>query len=135
MSLEGRLDDMGLSDIFQIISLSKRSGVLTLIRKEGTGRLVFNHGQVVFASSDTRNRLGYTLVQKGLIRNDDLEYALRIQKGRGSKKPIGTILVEMGSLSKESFEGELKGHIVGVVHDLLQWNTGSFYFELTPPSG
>jgi hypothetical protein len=134
MSLEGRLEDMGLADIFQIISLSKRSGVLTLIRKEGTGRLVFNSGRVVFGSSDTRSRLGYTLVQKGLIRNDDLEYALRIQKGRGSKKPIGTILVEMGSLSSETFDQELKNHIVSVVHDLLQWDTGSFYFELTVPT-
>ena len=130
MSLEGRLEDMGLADIFQIISLSKRSGVLTLIRKEGTGRLVFTQGQIIFASSDTRSRLGYTLVKKGIIQNDDLEYALRIQKGRGSKKPIGTILLEMGSLSQETFETELKIHIVSVISDLLSWDTGSFYFEL-----
>ena len=83
MSLEGRLEDLGLSDIFQIISLSKRSGVLTLIRKEGTARLVFRHGQVVFASSDSTSRLGFTLVRKGIISNEDLEFALRMQKGRG----------------------------------------------------
>jgi hypothetical protein len=134
MSLEGRLEDMGLADIFQIISLSKRSGVLTLIRKEGTGRLVFNQGRVIFASSDTRSRLGYTLVKKGIIRNDDLEYALRIQKGRGSKKPIGTILLEMGSIDQETFERELKGHVVSVISDLLGWDSGSFYFELAVPS-
>ena len=64
MSLEGRLEDMGLADIFQIISLSKRSGILTLIRKEGTGRLVFTQGQIIFASSDSRSRLGYSLVKK-----------------------------------------------------------------------
>jgi hypothetical protein len=134
MSLEGRLEDMGLADIFQIISLSKRSGVLTLIRKEGTGRLVFNQGRVIFASSDTRSRLGYTLVKKGIIRNDDLEYALRIQKGRGSKKPIGTILLEMGSIDQETFERELKAHVVSVISDLLGWDSGSFYFELAVPS-
>ena len=131
MSLEGRLEDMGLSDIFQIISLSKRSGVLTLIRKEGTGRLVFNQGQILFASSDMRSRLGYTLVKKGIITNDDLEYALRTQKGRGSKKPIGTLLIEMNALDIEIFERELKLHIVSVVRDLLGWETGSFYFELS----
>jgi hypothetical protein len=131
MSLEGRLDDMGLADIFQIIGISKRSGVLTLIRKEGTGRLVFNQGQVLFASSDTRSRLGYTLVKKGIISNEDLEYALRIQKGRGSKKPIGTILIEMGSLDQQTFEQELYRHVVSVVHDLLSWNSGSFHFQLS----
>ena len=126
MSLEGRLEDMGLSDIFQIISLSKRSGVLTLIRKEGTGRLVFNQGQILFASSDSRDRLGYTLVKKGIITNDDLEYALRTQKGRGSKKPIGTLLIEMNALDLETFEKELNLHIISVVRDLLGWETGSF---------
>lgn len=130
MSLEGRLEDLRLADIFQIISLSKRSGVLTLIRKEGTGRLVFNQGHVVFASSDTRSRLGYTLVKKGIITNEDLEYALRVQKGRGSKKPIGTLLLEMGALDQETFDRELHNHVISVVHDLLSWDSGSFYFEL-----
>lgn len=132
MSLEGRLEDLGLSDIFQIISLSKRSGVLTLIRKEGTGRLVFNQGQIIYATSDTRSRLGYTLVKKGIITNDDLEYALRIQKGRGSMKPIGTLLMEMGAVDHEALEREIREHIILIVKDLLSWNTGSFHFELGP---
>ncbi|HUK55664.1 MAG TPA: DUF4388 domain-containing protein, partial [Nitrospiria bacterium] len=132
MSLEGRLEDLGLSDIFQIISLSKRSGVLNLIRKEGTGRLVFNQGQVIYATSDTRSRLGYTLVKKSLVTNDDLEYALRIQKGRGSMKPIGTLLMEMGAIDQETLEREIREHIILIVKDLLSWNTGSFHFELGP---
>jgi len=132
MSLEGRLEDLGLSDIFQIISLSKRSGVLTLIRKEGTGRLVFTQGQVIFATSDTRSRLGYTLVKKGIVTNDDLEYSLRVQKGRGSMKPIGTLLLEMGAISQETLEKEIREHIILIVKDLLSWNTGSFHFELGP---
>jgi hypothetical protein len=132
MSLEGRLEDLGLSDIFQIISLSKRSGVLTLIRKEGTGRLVFTQGQVIYATSDTRSRLGYTLVKKGIVTNDDLEYALRVQKGRGSMKPIGTLLLEMGAISQEALEREIREHIILIVKDLLSWNTGSFHFELGP---
>jgi hypothetical protein len=132
MSLEGRLEDLGLPDIFQIISLSKRSGVLTLIRKEGTGRLVFNQGQVIFASSDTRSRLGYTLVKKGIITNEDLEHALRLQRSQGSKKPIGTILIEMGAIDMETFEQELRRHVILVVHDFLKWDSGSFYFDLSP---
>ena len=133
MSLEGRLDDLGLTDIFQIISLSKRSGVLTLIRKEGTARLVFSQGFVIFATSDTRNRLGYTLVQKGIISNSDLENALKIQKTRGSSKPIGTILMETCSLDQETLEKEIRGHILYVAMDLMSWTTGSFHFELGSP--
>lgn len=130
MSLEGRLEDLGLPDIFQIINLSKRSGVLTLIKKDGMGRVVFNQGNVVYASSDNRNRFGYTLLQKELISRADLERALSYQKLRSSKKPIGTILVEMGAIAEKELEGQLQTHILDVVRDLLTWTTGAFQFQL-----
>jgi len=130
MSLEGRLEDLGLPDIFQIINLSRRSGVLTIIKKDGMGRIVFNGGNVVYASSDSKSRFGYTLLQKGFISRADLEKALTFQKVRSSKKPIGTILVEMGSMAKDALESELKTHIIDVVRDLLSWTTGTFQFSL-----
>lgn len=130
MSLEGRLEDLGLPDIFQIIGLSKRSGVLTIVRQEGTGRLVFSMGHLVYASSDNQSRLGYTLVKKGVISNKDLEDALRIQKLKGVKKPIGTILLEAGAIDKDRLENEIRSHVVRVVKELMTWDSGSFHFEL-----
>lgn len=130
MSLEGRLEDLGLPDIFQIIGLSRRSGALSIVRQEGTGRLVFSMGQVVYASSDNKSRLGYTLVKKGLISNKDLENALRIQKLKGVKKPIGTILLDAGAIDRNTLEKEIKNHVVEVVRDLMTWESGSFHFEL-----
>jgi hypothetical protein len=130
MSLEGRLEDLGLPDIFQIINLSKRSGVLTLIKKDGMGRVVFNQGNVTYASSDNKSRFGYVLVQKNLITRSDLERALSIQKARTVKKPIGTILVEVGVMSADHLETELRLHIIDVVRDLLGWRTGTFQFTL-----
>jgi hypothetical protein len=133
MSLEGRLEDLGLADIFQIISLSKRSGVLTIIRKEGTGRLVFNRGMLIFGSSDSVSRLGYTLVKKGLVTTEELEKALRLQKTGGMKLPVGAILEKTGAISKEVLEEELRNHLVEVVRDFLNWESGSFHFELGNP--
>lgn len=133
MSLEGRLEDLGLADIFQIISLSKRSGVLTIIRKEGTGRLVFNRGMLIFGSSDSVSRLGYTLVKKGLITTEELEKALRLQKTGGMKLPVGAILEKIGAISKGVLEEELRNHLVEVVRDFLNWESGSFHFELGNP--
>ncbi len=130
MSLEGRLEDLGLPDIFQILNLSKRSGVLTLIKKDGMGRVVFNQGNVVYASSDNKSRFGYALLQRNLITRADLERVLTIQKARAVKKPIGTILVETGVMSREQLETELRSHIVDVVRDLMTWNSGSFQFTL-----
>jgi hypothetical protein len=130
MSLEGRLEDLGLPDIFQIINLSKRSGVLTLIKKDGMGRVVFNQGNVVYASSDNKSRFGYALLQRDLLSRVDLERALSIQKARTVKKPIGTILVEIGVMDQERLEAELRLHIIDVVRDLLTWQSGTFQFTL-----
>ena len=130
MSLEGRLEDLGLGDIFQIISLSKRSGILTIIRKDGTGRLAFNKGLLIYGSSDSVSRLGYTLVKKDLITNEELEKALRIQKTNGMKVPLGAVLVKMGAISKETLETELRSHLAEVIRDFLSWESGSFHFEL-----
>ena len=133
MSLEGRLEDLGLADIFQIISLSKRSGVLTIIRKEGTGRLVFNKGMLIYGSSDSVSRLGYTLVKKGLVTTEELERALQLQKTGGMKLPVGAILEKTGAIAKDVLEGELRSHLVEVVRDFLNWESGSFHFELGSP--
>ncbi len=130
MSLEGRLEDLGLTDILQIIGLSKRSGVLTVVHKGGTGRLVFHEGNVLYATSDRKPRFGNSLVQKGVISSEQLEQALSLQQEGGSKKPLGTLLIESGAVTSQVIEKLLGGHILDVVKDLLGCDSGSFSFDL-----
>ncbi|MFQ5579495.1 MAG: DUF4388 domain-containing protein [Nitrospiria bacterium] len=130
MSLEGRLEDLGLADIIQIIGLSKRSGVLTIIQKEGTGRLVFNKGLLIFGTSDSVSQLGYVLIRKNVITIGELEKALKLQRTGNVRRPVGTILIKMGAITKESLQTELKSHLAEVLRDFLSWDTGSFHFEL-----
>lgn len=130
MSLEGKLADLSLPDIFQILSLSKRSGILTILRKEGTARLVFRQGNIVYASSDSRSRLGFTLVSKGIITTEELEDALQAQSRCGGAKPLGTVLIEANVISKKVLEEEITKHVCVVVSELLRWENGTFHFEL-----
>ena len=46
MSLVGSLEDLGLADILQIVSLARKSGVLVLRSEDGEGRIVFREGLV-----------------------------------------------------------------------------------------
>ncbi len=130
MSFEGRLEDLGLADIIQIVGLSKRSGVLTIIRKEGTGRLVFNKGMLIYGSSDSVSQLGYVLIRKDVITIGDLERALKRQRTESERKPIGTILIDIGAITKKVLESELKSHLAEVLRDFLSWEMGSFHFEI-----
>lgn len=129
MSLEGRLEDLSLADIFQIIHLSKKTGVLTVENSTCKGRIVFHSGQILYASLQNREKLGERLIKEGLIQEKDLEMALRIQKERKMHEPLGSILAENKFVDKNALEGILQEQLKEVVYELLSWADGSFKFE------
>jgi hypothetical protein len=131
MSLVGRLEDLALSDIFQIISLSKKTGTLVLKSKAGAAVVVFRNGQIVQAATDNlRDTLGNILISKGLITENDLTRALEIQKSIKGGKRLGQILVEGGSLSHDALEDIIREQIENMIYSLLSWADGFFNFEL-----
>ena len=131
MSLVGRLEDLALSDIFQIISLSKKTGTLVLKSKAGAAVVVFKDGQVIQAATDNlRDTLGNILISKGLINEQDLGRALDLQKKAKGGKRLGQILVEMDALRHDDLEGAIREQIENMIYSLLSWEDGFFNFEL-----
>jgi hypothetical protein len=51
MALVGRLEDLRLAEIFQVLALFRKSGTLTLSRGDATGVFLFNEGKVFHASN------------------------------------------------------------------------------------
>jgi hypothetical protein len=130
MSLVGRLEDLALPDIFQIISLSKKTGTLVVRSRKGTGMVVFKDGQVIQAASDSiRDSLGNILVSQGMLSEASLSRALALQQ-REIDKPLGMILVEMGAVSTQTLESVIRKQIEEIIYDLLAWEEGFFNFEL-----
>jgi hypothetical protein len=132
MSLEGQLEDLGLTDIIQILSLSKRSGELSIRRQHESGYVVFSRGQIIYGSAPSVGPFGVTLAKKRIISQDLLAKAVSLQKEHRVEKPIATILFEMG-VGKEVLEKELRTHITSVVNELFSWKKGFFHFELGAP--
>ncbi len=130
MSLVGRLEDLALPDIFQIISLSKKTGTLLVRSRKGTGMVVFRRGQVIQAASDSiRDSLGNILVSQGMLTEAALSQALALQK-KEAEKPLGMILVEMAVVPAQTLETVVRKQIEEIVYDLLAWEEGFFNFEL-----
>jgi hypothetical protein len=130
MSLVGRLEDLALPDIFQIISLSKKTGTLIVRSRKGTGMVVFKNGQVIQAASDSiRDSLGNILVSQGMLDEAALSRAVALQKRRPDT-PLGMILVEMGAVAAQTLETVVRKQIEEIVYDLLAWEEGFFNFEL-----
>ncbi len=132
MSLVGRLEDLALADIFQIISLSKKTGTLILKNKtKGSAVVVFKNGQIIQAATDDiRDTLGNILISKGYISEDGLTRALGVQKNMKGVKRLGQILVETGEISQEVLEETIREQIENMVYSLLAWEDGFFNFDL-----
>jgi CheY-like chemotaxis protein len=131
MSLVGNLEDLGLGEILQIVSLSRKSGILTLYSRGREGKIVFRQGQVIRATSPTyKEGLGDVLVRKKLIDHNLLRGALSIQKKKGLKERLGTLLVREFQVPVATIEEVVREQIENVVYSLFDWTEGTFAFEL-----
>ena len=90
MALEGNAKDFGLSEIFQLIAIQKKSGVLT-ITGEDTMAIFFRDGKLI-STRDRRNKtrdpLKDYLLRYGFIGRDDMNRAQQIQAETNMVKGI-----------------------------------------------
>lgn len=130
MSLVGRLEDLALSDIFQILSIGKKTGTLVLKGSRGNALIVFKNGLVVRAETDDIERtLGEDLLKAGVIKDTIFNLASEVKKSLPSKS-LADILFDLGSVSKETIEKVARKRIERIICQLLLWQDGDFQFEL-----
>jgi hypothetical protein len=130
MALEGTLRDFSLADIFQLIGLQRKTGVLTLRGKDDTVTVTFLDGKVVGADSLNRrleNRLGTVLMKTGYLTQDQLNRALDIQKE--TLQRLGFILTHYGIISQESLRDAIQLQIMQIVFRLFRWKDGDYHFS------
>ena len=130
MSLVGRLEDIALSDIFQILSIGRKTGTLVLKGSRGNALIVFKNGLVVRAETDDIDRtLGEDLLNAGIIKDTIFHLASGVKRKLPAKS-IPEILYEFGSINKDALEKITRKRIEKVVYQLLFWQDGDFQFEL-----
>jgi CheY-like chemotaxis protein len=130
MSLVGSLEDLGLGDILQIVSLSRKSGVLNLNWGGVRGKIIFRDGQVVAAlTNQEKPNLGQTLVERGLIPAPTVD-SLQAKVGAG-KTDLRQALIQQALLPHAILDQVIKEHIEEVVFGFFAWPEGNFNFELT----
>ena len=130
MALEGTLRDFSLADIFQLIGLQRKTGVLTLRSKDDTVTVTFLDGKVVGADSLDRrleNRLGSVLIRTGYLTQDQLNRALEIQ--RETLQRLGFILTHYGIISHDSLREAIQLQITQIVYRLFRWHDGDYHFS------
>jgi hypothetical protein len=136
MALEGTFKDFGLADIFQLVGLQKKTGVLT-VRGE-SGRLVtvsFEKGMVVFADEFQRTeaeRLGNVLLRTRLLTKEQLDRAIEVQKTTAQR--LGHVLVGQQLITQQALSQALQLQVKESVYRLFRWQEGSYHFSPEPVS-
>ncbi len=130
MALEGTLRDFSLADIFQLIGLQRKTGMLTLKGKDDTVTVTFLDGKVVGADSLNRkleNRLGAVLVKTGYLTPEQLNQALEIQKE--TLQRLGFILTHHEIISQQELRDALQLQTMQVIYRLFRWKDGEYHFS------
>jgi hypothetical protein len=139
MAIEGPLRELALTDVFQLLDLSRKTGVLTITPEGGRERpatVRFERGSVVGAElGEAHERLGHLLLRAGKVTERQIEQIDRL-KASSPEAPIGSLMVEHGIVGEAEVQRQLRFQIQEVVYDLIQWKDGYFRFEEgSPPAG
>lgn len=131
MALQGPLRELGIHDVFQLLDLGRKTGVLRITselrQNEGT---VWVHNAAVVAAAIRSNPhpLGTALLRAGKIQQEDLTRARAMQEA-GDTRRLGEILVSIGAISPRDVERQARAQIEEVVFTVLGWSEGHFVFE------
>ncbi|MFA5843374.1 MAG: DUF4388 domain-containing protein [Coriobacteriia bacterium] len=131
MALRGNLKDFSLPDVFQLVTFSRKNGVLRIRRAETAGSVWFREGDIYFAQSNwQRAPLGERLVAASRITPQALARGLDIRRAEPSDgRRLGQILVDEGYITEKVLETFVQEQIQDTIFDLMRWDEGDFDFE------
>jgi hypothetical protein len=129
--LSGRLEDLALPDILQLLQVSGKTGGLFLSRPSGAnGLVVFSEGQIlqVFCSEGYLP-LGRRLVSVRMLTSIQERQALsHMAKFTGLR--FGDALVDLGFVTREVIEADVRRQMAEAVDRLMTWTDAEFAFRV-----
>jgi len=132
---EGTLDQYGIHDLFSLLSLRKKTGILSLSGEGEMIELFFLQGEMADINWPTRpseKKLLNILTRNNMITGEQAKLAVERQKDTGQK--LGFILISMGFLSRDDLAGPLTIHMMEGFRTALRLKNGGFAFKELPES-
>ena len=135
MAIEGPLRELGIHDVFQLLDLSRKTGLLRVTSelRDDEGVVSFDKGRVIRA--EIRSKAVPTeilLLQSGRVSESDLAAARERRESGRSEVELSRSLVEIGAITQKELERQLRLQIESVVFELMSWSEGFFSFEERP---
>ena len=131
MAIEGPLKELGIHDVFQLLDLSRKTGMLLVTSelRDNEGTVLFENGKIVSATIRSNpHRLGDLLIRSGRLAEIDMMRAQALQQ-RGDRRRLGEILIALDLVTPKEIERQMRLQIEAVVFELMSWHEGFFRFE------
>ncbi len=131
MAFKGTLREFKVPDILQLVSLQKKTGILTFNSQEGFITLIFEDGFIIGIDAFPKKlemRVGNVFVKQEIISEEMLQRALAIQKRTNQK--VGEILIGMGLIDEKIIPEVLKIQATQIVLSLFNWKKGEYNFKV-----
>jgi hypothetical protein len=127
ISLHGTIEGFGIADLFSLLNMSRRSGVLLLITDRVQKSIFFRRGEIVSAESNApEDRLEQILYRTGKLDRGGLEAVeRRAQLGQGPE-PSDAVLRELGLLDAATLSWGLRHQVEEIVYSVFRLTQGSF---------
>ena len=134
MPIEGPLRELSIHDVFQLLDLAQKTGILRVtseLRQNG-GTVYFDQGAVVAAEIQSNpHLLGSVLLRSGKVSESDLARA-RDMQASGDSRRLGEILIAVGAVPRKELERQVRAQVEEVIFELMGWSEGYFSFSESP---
>jgi hypothetical protein len=130
-ALEGRLEDLPLCDILQVLQVSGKTGGLFLTHADGRSAVIlFRNGRIVqVMGAENYQPLGERLEQRGVVTRQQLDDASAYMTAFPGMR-LGDAFVELALLTRGRVEAEVKAMMAETVQSLVSWSEGQFEFRV-----
>ncbi|HEV8631786.1 MAG TPA: DUF4388 domain-containing protein [Thermoanaerobaculia bacterium] len=129
MAIEGSLEIFQLPEILQMISVQRKTGILTVQGESDIVAISFKDGQVVAADAlnqTVEEGLGQILASQGLVSPKD--FAAVSAEHEGGGKRLLDLLLEHGHVDRGQLLEALRHQTYRLLLQLLGWQQGEFKF-------
>jgi hypothetical protein len=126
ITLHGNLGSFGIADLFSLLNMSRRTGMLTIFDEPLQKSIWFRRGEIAFAASNQPDdRLGQILYRVGKLSREGLADAERhLVPG----KRFGAVLLERKLIDSSGLWWGIKYQIEEILYSVFRLTGGSFLF-------
>lgn len=132
--IAGDVDVLGISNLLQVLSMSKCEGYLTLSQDSQKKVIHFSSDGIRLVSGARRtNPLGEILIRTGRITGEQLDEVLAEKRQTGEQ--LGAIVARRGILDEEVIQSALREQVAEEIYDLFTWMDAKFEFVMSGSAG